>query len=413
MRTKIIITITIISLIIIALFNTEIMPLRREISDMEIILIAGLDKVGDEYMITFIKRKQNASSSSGDGEDSNTGGSQVISMTADSYSVALRQLQTTTDKFTTASHIKYFIVGQETLEEDFEHITDAIARGYQTRLNSKIYMAKEMTAKEFLEKASKLKFSVEEKLENMESNFWSKSSYVDTDILDFGHISFSDTGEGLIDTLEFYSTANEEKKDNMESSTGGREDETKDEISFGYGGAAIISDCKVTGFLTKDQTIISNYFLKENNVNVSTVYDKDSFVVFRLERLSTDIEFGFDEKDLINKIKINVTFKANYEETNATFPIFTEDMIKHFEEKLNEQVKNEIISIVQFEKEKNIDFLYIKEKLEYSNPYKYEKNKTNFMDLLKRCQIEVESKGRIQTTYDIVESNKDQEGKSK
>lgn len=412
MRTKIILIITMISLIVIALFNTELVPLRREISDMEIILIAGLDKVEDEYMITFIKRNQSSNGSSGDGEDS-SGGSQVISMTADSYSVALRQLQTTTDKFTTASHIKYFIVGQKTLEEDFEHITDAIARGYQTRLNSKIYMAKEMTAKEFLEKASKLEFKIEEKLENMESNFWSKSSYVDTDILDFGHISFSDTGEGLIDTLEFYSTSNEEKKDNMESSTGGEEKDNNTEISFGYGGAAIVSDCKVVGLLSKEQTTIANYFLKDNNVNVITIYDKENFVVFRIERLNTDIDFYFDEKDKMNKLKINVTFKANYEETNATSPIFTENMIKHFEQKLNDEVEKQIMDMVALEKKRNIDFLYIKEKLEYSNPYRYEKNKTDFMSLLNKCKIEVISEGRIQTTYDIVESNKDQEGKSK
>ena len=107
------------------------------------------------FVVTFIKRNQSSSPSQGDGENS-SGGSQVISMTADSYSVALRQLQTATDKFTTASHIKYYIVGEETLRDDFVHVTDAIARGYQTRLNSKIYLAKGMTAKAFLEKASKL-----------------------------------------------------------------------------------------------------------------------------------------------------------------------------------------------------------------------------------------------------------------
>lgn len=412
MRTKIILGITIIAFVIITLFNSDLMPLRREISDMEIIMIAGLDKVGEEYMITFIKRNQSSNPSSGDGEDS-SGRSQVISMTADSYSVALRQLQTTTDKFTTASHIKYFIVGEDTLKDDFEHITDAVARGYQTRLNSKIYMAKGMTAKEFLEKASKLEFKVEEKLRNMENNFWSKSIRIDTDILDFGHISFSDTGEGLIDTLEFYATADEKKKDNMESSIGGKEDQTKDEISFGYGGAAIISNCEVGGFLTKEQTTVANYLLGEDNVNVINIQDKESFVVFRVEQLNSDVGFSFDERGYINNIHIDITFKANYEETNATSPIFTEEMIEYFESKLNEKVKEEVEGIINLEKEKGIDFLYLREKLELKYPYKYEKNKEEFMKLLQRASVTVESAGRIQTTYDIVESNKDQEGESK
>ena len=333
MKIKIILAITIIGLLIATMFNSDFMPLRREISDMEIIIIAGLDKVGDEYMVTFIKRNQ-SSVTKGDGEDS-SGGSQVISMTADSYSVALRQLQTVTDKFTTASHIKYYIVGEETLRDDFDHVTDAIARGYQTRLNSKIYLAKGMTAKEFLEKASKLEFEIQEKLENMENNFWQKGSRVDTDILDFGHISFSDTGEGLIDTLEFYTTEDVEEKDNMETSIGGKEQQTKDEISFGYGGTAIISDCKIAGFLNREQTTIANYILSKDNVNVITVYDKENFVVFRIEDLNTNFEFDFNNEGMLNDIKINVEFKAKYEETNAKIPIFTVDMIDYFEKKLN------------------------------------------------------------------------------
>lgn len=407
MRTKIIILVTTIALLIITLFNSKLMPLRREISDMEIITIAGLDKVGNEYMVTFIKRDQRASTK-GDGEDSSSG-SQVISMTADSYSVALRQLQTVTDKFTTASHIKYYIVGEETLRDDFDHVTDAIARGYQTRLNSKIYLAKGMTAKEFLEKASKLEFEVQEKLENMESNFWQKGSRVDTDILDFGHISFSKTGEGLIDTLEFYTTENEEKKDNMETSIGG-EIETKDEVSFGYGGTAIISDCKISGFLNKEQTTIANYILSKDNVNVITVYDKDNFVVFRIEDLNTSVLFDFDNNGLLSDVIVEVEFKANYEETNATIPIFTVDMIDYFEKKLNEQIEEQIQRIINIEKEKGIDFLNIREKLELKHPYRYKQNEQRFMELLKQSKVSVVSQGIIQTTYDVVESNKDQKG---
>ena len=410
MRKKIILLITIVGLLVVTLFNSELMPLRREISDMEIIIIAGLDKVGDEYMVTFIKRRQSENNSSGDGQDS--GGSEVISMTADSYSVALRQLQTATDKFTTASHIKYYIVGEETLRDDFVHVTDAIARGYQTRLNSKIYLAKGMTAKEFLEKASKLEFQIEEKLRNMENSFWEKGSSVDTDILDFGHISFSETGEGLIDSLHFYTTSHEEQKDNMESSVGGEENKMNEAVSFGYGGTAIISDCKIIGFLDKEQTIIANYILKKNNVNVITVYDKENFVVFRIENLNTNIKFDFNGSDIMSGINIEVDFKANYEETNATIPIFTENMISYFEQELNNQVKKQIEGIINIEKEYGVDFLYLREKLELKHPYKYNKNKEQFIENLRNTKININSKGTIQTTYDVVESNKDQKGET-
>ena len=120
--------------------------------------------------------------------------------------------------------------------------------------------------------------------------------------------------------------------------------------------------------------------------------------------------FIYDPIGLMNEIKINVEFKANYEETNATVPIFTTNMIEYFEQKLNDKVKEEINKIINIEKEKGIDFLYLREKLELKHPYKYEKNKEKFMKLLQKCTIRINSKGSIQTTYDIVESNKHQKG---
>ena len=65
---------------------------------------------------------------------------------------------------------------------------------------------------------------------------------------------------------------------------------------------------------------------------------------------------------------------------------------------------------INLEKEKGVDFLYIREKLELKHPYKYRANEKKFMDVLKQINITAESKGIIQTTYDVVESNKDQKG---
>ena len=113
---------------------------------------------------------------------------------------------------------------------------------------------------------------------------------------------------------------------------------------------------------------------------------------------------------MLSKIIIKVEFKANYEETNATIPIFTEHMIEYFEKKLNEQVAEQIKEIINIEKEKGIDFLYLREKLELKYPYKFKSNENKFIERLKSSKITVESKGIIQTTYDVVESNKEQKG---
>lgn len=411
MRTKIILAITIIGIMIVVLFNSELMPLRRDIANTEIVMVAGLDKVEGGYMITLLKRNQSSSDSSGSTSSADTGESKVIYMTADSYSMALRQLQTTTDKFLTASHIKYFIIGEETLKTDIEHVTDAIARGYQTRLNSKIYIAKGMSAKEFLEKASKLDFKVAEKISNMEENFWLSSASVETSIVDLGHITFSERGDGLVDTLEFYDSSMEEEENNEGS--GSENGSTEQAVtSFTYGGAAVIANNVLIEYLTTEQTIFANYILKEDNVNVIKVYDEEYFVSFRVEKLNTDIKFKFNENDVITEMVIDVEFQADYEETNAEVPIFTQDKIDYFENKLNDKVEEQIREIINTQIEKGVDFLNLSQSLEFSHPFKYESNKGDFIDLLKNCKITINGNGKIQTTYDIIDSNEHQKGEN-
>ena len=133
-------------------------------------------------------------------------------------------------------------------------------------------------------------------------------------------------------------------------------------------------------------------------------------MLFRIENLNTKTSFDFNENGIMNSLNIDVEFKANYEETNATIPIFTTDMIEYFEEKLNSKVKEQIVHIIAKEQQSNVDFLRLKQTLELKHPYKYEKNKHEFINNLKKCNININSKGTIQTTYDVVESNKDQKG---
>lgn len=408
MRTKIILAITIIGIMVVILFNSELMPLRRDISNTEIIMVAGLDKVEDGYRITLLKRNQSSVDSSSSSESADSGKSKVIYMTADSYSMALRQLQTTTDKFLTASHINYFIIGEDTLKTDIEHVTDAIARGYQTRLNSRIYIAKGMSAKEFLEKAAKLEFKVAEKIRNMEENFWLSSASVETSIVDLGHITFSERGDGLVDTLEFYDSSME-NEENTDLENNGKEQTV---TSFTYGGAAVVANNVLIEYLDTEQTIFANYILKQDNVNVIKVYDKEYFVSFRLEKLSTDINFKFDENNVINELVIDVEFQADYEEANAEIPIFTQDKIDYFENKLNDKVEEQLREIINIEIEKDVDFLNLSQRLEFSHPFKYENNKQDFMELLKNSKITINGKGKIKTTYDIIDSNEHQKGEN-
>lgn len=409
MKTKIICIISFLALLICIFFNLDLVPLRREISDLEIVMVAGMDKTDDGYEISFLKKEKEETSSEQSSGSNTSSKTQVISIKAENYNLAMRQLKTLTDKYITVNHIKYYIIGEKTAREDLPHAADTLARGYQTRLNSKVYIAKGMTAKEFLEKAAVSDYSVHEKLKNMEDSFWSQRLSTPSDLTDIGSIFMSEKGEGIIAALDFQKQ--DKKGTNNENGENSEKDKSKD--LFEFSGAGLIKNMYLVDFLTADQMTTANYILIDNSVDVISIKEKESFVTFGLQNIKSDITFDFNNEDIINKMIVNVTYEANYEEAKAETPIFTLEKIDYFKSKLDYEVKKKIENIIALEFEKNIDFLNLDKRLKFNNPYKYDKNTKNILNILKKATIVVNVDGEIQTTYDIIESNIKQKGDNK
>ena len=403
MRTKKFLMISVSILLFFTIFNLDLVPLRREISDMEIVMVAGLDKTEDGYEISFLKREEQASTSgSGTGESSDA--TQVISIKSSNFNSAMNHLQTLTDKYITISHIKYYIVGEQAAKEDFPHIVDTITRGNQTRQNSKVYVSKGMTAKEFLEKASNTDYKVEDKLYNMEDNFITERVSTNPSLINLRHIIMNKSGEGMIATLEYGESEDNDQAAQIKLDSKPAE-ESKEETPFGFGGAGIIKGMKLIDYLTTDETAIANYIKYNNNVNIIKIENGDDFVTFAVEQLNTNVDFKFDNKDIINELILDVTFKANYEEVKAESQVFSITGLQEYENKLNQRIKKQLQEIIKKEIELNVDFLELKQKLEFKHPIKCKKNNDEFIQKLKECKITINMSGKLQTTYDVVETN--------
>ena len=411
MKTKIFLFFLGVILVLLTIFNLDLVPLRREISDMQIVMVTGLDKVEDGYEISFLKKEEQASTSgSGTGEASDK--TQVISIKADSFNSAMNHLQSITDKYITISHIKYYIIGEESMKDDFLHIVDTISRGNQIRLNAKIYVAKSMSAKKFLEKVSNTDYKVEDKLFNMEDNFLTERVSTDADVINLRHIAMNENGSGMVASLEFGETEDSDKETQIELSDAPAK-KNKTEIPFGFGGAGIIKNMKLIGFLTTDETAVANYIKYKNSVNIVKIDNKNDFISFALEQINVNINFKFNDKDIISEIILKVTFNANYEEVSSKRKVFGLKSVSEYEFLLNEKIKEQLFGIIKKEIELDTDFLNLEEKLEFYHPIKYKKNKDNFMEKLKNSKITIISNGKVQTTYDVVETNIYQEGDNK
>jgi len=259
MRAKIITIVVITLLTVVTMFNTELIPLRREISHIEVVMVAGLDKTDTGYEISYLKGDEMKM-----GSDSSSSNEtlKVISIDSNNYNFDMRHIQTTTDKYITSSHIQYYFIGEETAKTDLYHTIDAIVRGYQTRLNARIYVVKGATAKEFLERAASSDYKLEDKLELMQNDFWAQRVSMDIAVLDVVNTLFTENGIGMIPLIEFTDVvgAFDEKVEEYDSMHGSESinnvstenkgiEETH--VPFSYAGVGIIKDMQMVDILTE------------------------------------------------------------------------------------------------------------------------------------------------------------------
>ena len=255
----------------------------------------------------------------------------------------------------------------------------------------------------------------------MQNDFWAQRVSMDIEVLDVVKTLFTEDGVGMIPLIEFtdYLGAFDEEVEEYDSMHGG---ESVDNIStehsgieethvpFSYAGVGIIKDMQMVDMLTEKETMVANYILSKNNASEITIGDEETFVSFGIDTLNVKEKFKFNNKDILEEIIFEVTFDANYEEVKALEPVFTLTKVDEYEKALNDVVKKQIEDILKLELEKGIDFLSLKGKLEFKHPYKYKKNEADFMEILKNCKLTVVSKGKIEATYDVVESNLKQKG---
>lgn len=386
-------------LIIIVLSSVNVLPTRTEISDIDIANVIGLDVYNEDYEMTIVRNNfQNITSNS---SPNNQGtGDETISIIRGSYIEDLLASQTISDKYLNISHTSYYFLGSKSIDTDLKHMVDFLARSYQARINAKIYIVKEDTAKKFLQEASKEQFKLGDKLDNMEQDFEARSITKSTTIVDALKILLKGKMEGLIPVVKLVN----EKSEKIEPSA----ETTKYVSPFDFDGLAIIKDAKLVGYLDKEETKAYNYIMKDVTDFYIGVKDKDAEIFFGMKNFKVDINFEVGEKNTIDKLKLIATYKSSFEEINSTIDIFNEKNTKKYKDIQERAVKKKIEDVVNKSFKLDTDFINFEEELNREHPYKYRKIK-NVWEQIKKAELEVSVQSSLKTTFDIIQTNKDQE----
>lgn len=390
-------------------FNKDIMPVRKEITELELSKTIGMDSINEgkyrfeQTVARLYYQKANAKipESIEDGDIA-----EEFSVKFVTFNDGIRSFQTYTEGSLTGAHLRFFLLGEEMLKGDESLGVDFNLRDPEVRLNAGVYIIKDMKAKEFINKVQNKVYSIDKKIVSMEKNNEAKSVSDKLSVLEFMNILLEEEIGGLIPTLKTIPSEEEQKKEYgtkknyFESAI--MVPDKSNEVFFDFGGYAIIQNSVIIGYLDRSDSTTTNIIkntAKGTNMNIET--DDGGMISFGIIKTKTDISFEFD-RDKLKKVIIKSKVHSNFDEVITKENVFTSEKIKELIIKQEIHMKEAIEQVIKQMVEYKCDFLGIKEKARMKHPYKFKKMESNWNEELCNAEFEVITKCNIDRTYDIL-----------
>lgn len=383
--TKIILFVVII--LVLMGWGKYIIPTRLEISDVQVVGVIGMDsdaERGVSFSVLYEPPK---------GEEEESEEKYLVS-SANSFASTVRGIQHCEDKIFIGSHVKDILLGEKLAQDNLAHAMEFIGKNDEYRLDSKVYVAKEMAASEVFEEGIESGYNLSDRIENLSLT---KKGYMNirtVEVLDVLKMLLSDEKNGVIPCVQVVKNGDEQLADYK--ITGVEEEENRIELA----GYAVISDGKLVGYLGYEESMGYDYIKNLINEESITLNTTNGVIGVSLIGSHSKIKFDFD-KDALTKVKIMVDTRNSILETATGENIFNSN-VKEIESMENELLKDIIEKTIYYAQSTNIDFIDIGKSLSLSHPYKWRKIKENWKNIFPAVPIEVEVNSRIQEEYGIL-----------
>lgn len=396
--------ITIIAIIIfVSLTNKSLLPISNEIDNMEILKLVGLDynKEDDDTRasLSFMMEKEEG----GIGSEGETKKEyqEVMTYKSTSFNEAVRQMQFYTDKNVAGSHVKYFLIGEETAKNNINNAIEKLAKDQEVRLSSHVYLVKGMTAQEFLEEMVSSEYKLTEKLISMEEKSSEKTITKELTLSELLSSKLSKSETYLIPVLTVNSS-----EELIEIKGGEEEQDESMKKRFDFYGYGIMKDNKLLSYINQDEAIIYNILInKAEGGNIDVETEDGNIISFGINDIETSYNFDFSNDEL-KQINIKVEFRSNFEEVQNEQDITKQNNMDEYEKLQEEKIKKQAKALIMKSQKLNTDILSIEQKIKIKHPYKYRKIESTFENNYQNININVEVKASIDRTYDIVEIHK-------
>lgn len=394
MKNKFNVLIITIIVAILAGWGEYIIPRRLDISHIQVVEVAGLDY--DKNAVLSLVFVPHTGIKNEDKKQSEIN-EKYVTVSGDTFAETIQGIQHYEDHIFVASHLKNIILGEKLAQNNLREAMDFIGKDDNFRLNSKVYIAKEMSASDIFREGIDNNYVLSERIDKLSLNKKGHTDVRTVEVIDVMKMLLSDSGTGVIPCIQIVKNREPQLADYYIETS---EDEKYRVEFFGYG---VISDGKLVEYLGKDES--NGYDYVKNLIDEDYISVELNGVKLGIALIASkaNILFDFDNNDLrkiIIKIKTN-----NYILENSTGQNIFDNDVKPIEELENEKIRNVIMSTVDYSKQIGIDFLNIGETLKFYHPYKWRGISDNWNEILKNVEFEVLVDSEINNGYGILAIN--------
>lgn len=286
------------------------------------------------------------------------------------------------------SHAELIIIGESAAENGVTEFFDYIGRNPYMRLSANLFIAKDSTARELIEKTNGKDITASDMLEAIVKR---------SELMAAGKVFsckevMAELARGKIALA--YTVVKEEV-----SQAGDNE-----KVNIKPAGYALFENGKMTGYLNVGTAESAGIIMGHTKSGMLTVnVQNHGTVTLKANDIKTSIKGKYNKKEL-EKVVIEIKVKLNIEEAGENLNFINDSLREDIEKAAANEIYETAILAVKESQRLNKDFCGIGKKLNMKNPYKFRNYAEQWEEKFHDIEINIDVKTELKRSYDMENS---------
>ena len=362
---------------------------RNEISNIAFVKVIGIDKTNEGDIRVTTTAKLSKTNEQGISVSNN---SIIYTFGGKTVSEASNSIRTFADKMLYYGENDYIILGEGAANDDIGKYLDLLSRWHRSRMNTKLLIVKGGTAESLIKSMANSNTYISEKLDNLFKAMHNLSETEKITLLEFIKIFDEEYSSAYIPYIQINNKLQKQTYND-------------DNSNIRIGGYAILKGSSLKTYFDRRYSRGLNWI--NNNINqcdINVVGSNGGIVTLMIINSKTKVNTSIDKGNIV--IHYNVICSSNILEQSNNSNIYNENAIKNLENKLSQEIKSEVMSVINYAAQSNNDFLGISDKVYHKYPLRWKKIKSNWNSIFPEVRYEVSVKSQIERSYIITQPNK-------